>query len=676
MLHLHSRGGRFGLVTALSAVALLVPGALAQVPDAAPSGPKPAGKTVDVATLAPSLKLGARSNLIHRQIAVRPTVVVVPDAASYVAAIAGWRITEKDPLIYPVLIDDGTFAARSTIARFVRAFKPESMVRWNATGEDAKLQESVTQRKARLAEVQAAVWGAASSAELPTRWKAAGFVPPGVVIASPGDPAWPAALALATARGQPLLWLDPPAFGELTGYIPLENFESFRGRLDAALNATALTWNALGDDVDAVTLCFTSPSRVFLGEKDKRGYFALTDIVGRSSPASERKRWAWCGQIMGSEISAAASAMSALFLIPERAWLLDGYDSTRPWNQYDAGASSDILSKTTLKVVVDDAPSGASLATLRNRLAGSPEMPGFGIDAGLIAVNSSGQAQWFDLKPGQGLVGDVPVLRRPAMVYMVHSFSAWSPTERSTVAGAWLERGAYAYLGSVHEPLLQGFVPTPLVMRRLLEGLPWGVAVRFDDAPAWKIAVFGDPLITFGPQGPRISGGLALPGLPPRGVADELAGHLKARELARALGVLAMQGRDADAVRLILATAKDQPSALSPEFGLAGIESAFAAGDLAALLTCAEALRPIMYDHARLKREGALVVKDMVWQGLGPRIMGAALSEREARVLPHFLRIETLDRDRAEALRACEPIMGKDAEAIVGEAAARVRSGK
>ncbi len=325
---------------------------------------------------------------------------------------------------------------------------------------------------------------------------------------------------------------------------------------------------------------------------------------------------------------------------------------------------------------MDDAPGGASLVTLRRRLSGGPESPGAGIDAGLIAINSSGQAPWFDLKPGQALVGDVPVLRVPAIVHMVHSFSAWSPTERSTIAGAFLERGAYAYLGSCHEPLLRGFVPTPLVMRRLLQGLPWSAAVRFDDAPPWKIAVFGDPLLTLGPRGPRIAGDLGLPGRPPRTLTDELTSHLKARELADALRTLALLGRDADAARLILATAKDQPAALTPEFGLAGIESAFATGDRAALLTCAEALRPVMYDAQRLKTDGALVIKDMIWQALGAAILDDTLTEREARILPHFLRLETLDRDRAEALRACEAALGKDAEAIVGEAAARVRAGK
>lgn len=648
-----------------------------QRPESRPAPPAASGgKTLDVAKLPPHLKLGARANLIHRQIGVRPVVVIVPDTASYVAAVSRWRVAEKDPLIYPVLIDDGTFASRAVIARFVRAFKPTSVVRWKASGGDAVLPESATQRRTVISDAQARVWGVASAGEMPKRWADAGFVPPGVVVATPTDPAWTAALALSAAHGEPLLWIDPPAFGDVTGYIPLDNAESFRARLDAALMATGLKWNALGDDVDAVTLCFTSPSRVFLGEKDKRGYFALTDMVGRSSESSGRTRWAWAGQIMGGAPAAAASAMGALFLIPEKAWLLDGYDSSAPWNEFDASSAADLLKKTTLKVIVDDAPSGASLAMLRDRLCGSKETPGFGIDAGLIAVNSSGQAQWFDLKPGQALVGDVPALRVPAMVYMVHSFSAASPTERSTIAGAWFERGAYAYVGSCHEPMLRGFVPTPLVMRRLLEGLPWGVAVRYDDGPAWKIAVYGDPLITFGPQGPRVAGELPLPGLPPRAMTEELASYLKARELTRALGALALLGRDADAVRLILATAKDQPTALTPEFGLAGIESAFAAGDLDALLTCAEALRPMMDDAARLRGEGAMVVKDMVWQALGRDILGGTLGERASRVLPYFLRIETLDRDRAEAMRACGPTLGKDAEVIIGTAAAKVRAGK
>src|SRR5262249_1871807 len=160
---------------------------------------------------------------------------------------------------------------------------------------------------------------------------------------------------------------------------------------------------------------------------------------------------------------------------PDSAWLFDGYDSSQPWILWDMTKAAGELDRIGIKSVLDDGPNGQGLSDLRVRAAGVRQgptsslkgEPGMGIDAGLIAGNTSGKPEFVDLKPGQGKPVDIPVLRRPAMVYFVHSFSAWSPTARSTIAGVWLERGAYAYLGSVDEPMLSGFLPTPLAMARL-----------------------------------------------------------------------------------------------------------------------------------------------------------------------------------------------------------------
>lgn len=668
-----ARTGFRAIPPTLAALALAAT-SLAQPPTAAPkTDGKPA--TVPIASLPPAQKLGLRVNLLDRQTTVIPTVVIVPNEASYLAAIANWQTSATGAIRYPVLIDNGTWASRTRIARFVRAFNPKSIMRWTAIGDDAAFPEDPLLRQLHIETAAAAAWGSTPH-DLDKKWTELGFTPPGVVVCNLKDPAWTAAVALSAGRGEPLIWADLGYPGDPAGFIYPPVADAFSASITKGVEATGRSWNSLGDDIEAVTLCMTTPTRVFLGDGDKRKFFALTDWIGRIPPTppalpvsanttSKRPRWAWCGQIMGDSARAAHDAMCALFLVPDRGWMLDGYPSSEPWNQFDISAAATQIEKIGVKCLVDDASGGATLDDLRRRASGirqsvaaAPADAGMGVDAGFIAINTKGNADFFTLADGDAKPVDLPLLRRPAMAYIVHSFSAASPTKRPTVAGVLMDRGVYAYIGSVEEPYLNAFVPTPIAMTRLAVGYPWGAAGRIDGGDIWKLAVFGDPLLTLGPPGKRA----ATSAVPLRGATDVAAAlpdQLKARDFESAMWTLAIVGRDRDASRLLAALAKDDPAACTPTVALAGLPSAFFTGDYPTFVLGARKAATVFEDDARVKREGIAEVRDMVWHAVS--MSASKITESEADLLADYLRPDLLGRDTSDATRAAELVKGMGA---------------
>lgn len=638
------------------------------LPAPAPSAPpadaaKPAA--LNLAAFPPPQRLGIRANFLQRQLGIIPTLVLVPDEGSYIAAIRGWSTGPKGATRYPVLIDDGSWSSQQQIMRFARAFKPKSIVRWQAPEAERRLPDDLDARKALIESAVAAAWGVhapapTTPAALRAEWKKFDFEPAGAVIAWPDDTAWPAALALAASRGQPIIWVKP-THSDVNGALDLSTMDALSGAVIAGLEDTGYAFRTLGDTIDALTICLNVPSKVWLGDASEAKYYATTDALGRPVKEPRRDRWAYASQIFGDRPSSAYDAMCGLFLVPDSAWLFDGYDSTHPWVLWDmTRAAEPLRQKAGITVLLDDPEggAGASIRELRDRAAGvghTPRVPG--VDAGLISFNTMGNPDFFTLKPGNAKPADIPLLRRPAMVYFVHSFSFNQPVNLSTVAGVWLARGVYAYIGSVHEPTLGGFTPTPYLTGRMAEGAAWAAAPRENDSKVWKIAVFGDALITFGPQGPRLSAPLPL--AQPVILADTLTPLLKDRKFAEALRLLALQGRDADAARLCLAIAKDSPANLTPDAALAAVSSCFFSGDAAAFLTAATACLPALQDQQRVERERLQPVRDMIWHALWPDL--GKLTPQQATLLTGALRPENLARDAQEGYSAIMRAQGEDA---------------
>lgn len=571
--------------------------AAAQAPPAGQTPPPQPGQTQQLRfeELPPAMRLGLRADSVRRSAAVIRTVVLVSDPASYVEAVARWSIKGR----YPVLFDDGSALMREDIARFVRAFKPDRVVRFSAADEARLRAERGDNAPAPLWPADAAgrqammdgalfrAWGTASAQEFVAKLAELQLPPPGVVVANPSDPAWPAALALAAGRAQPFLW--GALSGSVNGTLASDEAERFCASLETSCQNMGLPWRDLGDAVDAVTLCLNAPARVQMGV-DK--IVALTDLIGRRLPdgAPDREngvRWAWAGQVFGSEAQSSYRAMCPLFLpsVPStRAWLFDGYSDTTPWNAFDMTKAGEMIRQgggsgpTGIETLVDDAFDGVGRSHWLRRVARP-------IDAGLILVNTKGMSESFDLDPGICRSGDVPSLVTPAVVHFVHSWSAEAPAERATIAGRWLERGAYAYAGSVHEPFLQAFVPQPAFAARMVSYFPLGAAARLD-GPAWRIAVLGDPLLTFGPAPPTSDLTLPLEGV--HDVAEDVPAALKEDRFADALDLLTLLGRDGDAVRLATALRSADPKAFTPEVARAAIPALFREGELEDLVAASQ----------------------------------------------------------------------------------------
>ncbi|MCC6426078.1 MAG: hypothetical protein IT435_04585 [Phycisphaerales bacterium] len=593
--------------------------------------------------------LGQRVSFIRGQVEIVPVVVIVPDdATSYIEAIARWTPKAR----FPVLIDDGTRQATEDIARFVRALKPAKVVRWEvgadfkpAEGEPAALPAGIPEHHpkqlAALADrAIARAWGfdksSAETVAFVGHLKAMNLTPPGIVLCNAEDQAWTAGLALAAGHGQPIAWIKAPQAPG--GTMSKAQADALVKSAQEAAKATGLKWEEMGDDIDAVSLCLNVPAKFPFVEGGKGGMASTTDVVGRkpfSEAGEQAPRWAFSSVIFGTRARGAYSAMCSLFLTPAKAWIFDGYGDSGGFKTFDGTEAGKLLTERgKLEVVVDDAPHQDE-AAWRARSAKA-------IDASLVMVNSSGNADFFDLKPGRMKPADIPILGVPAAISMVHSWSAADVSARGTVAGRWFDHGAFAYFGSMEEPFLQAFVPTPFLAARLSSRFAWAAAVRIEGGHIWKLVCFGDPLWTLAPTGPRRElepdGKFAL-----QGAVDLHAGLrelLKAGKLAEAAQTLVLLGRDEDVTRLVDSTLKDKPALADAEFCAAALPSTFRAGRPDLLIECyarfGENMAPNEY------------FQDCLWLSCRPGTPGAPKGKRVIEILEKNIRADNKERDGGE----------------------------
>lgn len=626
----------------------------------APQPGAPAAQPIRLEDLPPPIRLAARAETTRRGWPSWPVVVIVPDARSYAEAIARWSIRGR----FPVLIDDGSLLAREDIARFVRAYGPQRVVRWSVQAQAAAEGNPAptpwpadrAARQAAIDDVVRRLWSQPvlqeretprieTSEQLIARWRGIGLTPPGLVVADAMDRAWPAALALSAGRAQPIVWVESPQ--GVNGAMSMEALEALDAAIRRGAQATGLSFVSIGDELDAVTLCAHTPSRV---QWTPTEVLSTTDMICRveSGPARQRsERWAWTGQIFGSEPQAAYRAMCALMLGIDTAWLFDGYPEGKPWSDYDASLAGRALREGGFTAVqVEDRPRQSERHW---RLVCS-----FGIDASLVMVNTKGMADEFNLEPGQARPGDIPMLKRPAVTSIVHSFSAAAPDARRTVAGRWLERGSYAYFGSVFEPFLQAFVPTPQLAARLMANYPLGAATRPDAGPAWRLTLLGDPLIVIGPRATPVPADVAAGPFPLQGAIDleqAVRDAVTARDFPAALHALTILGRDEDAARLAIALMRDDPRAFT------------APAAAAAIMPLHRTRRPRELLDAYLQLPGPIaadpVLRDALWHAAYP-LLPDGLDDRWLAALRTNLREDQVGRDAADIAQATARVFGRD----------------
>ena len=657
-------------------------------------GPAARGQDAPDAAAAPERSAHPAANLTLRVAAlqaqrpVRPVLVLAPDGRAYARAIAAWSPGE----IFPVLIDDGSVRAREAAARFARALGPERVV---ALPPSDDADEPVPRDDLRRALADA--WDAASHDELDETWAGLGWTPPGVVVTSADDPAWTAALALAAGRGQHLLFLAAPRGGGGGDTIATPALDAFDRTLTEALDELGRPWAGVGDEIDAVTLCTNTPGKIAdlpspPAPPDQQGPYALTDRIGRDGETGAR--WAWTGQVIGSEPIAAARAMSALFLQPRSAFLFDTYGPDMP-SSYAARAATGVLDDAGVAYTLHRPPHAR-----RDHWLGRGRR---GLDAGIIHVNSSGHDSWFTVVGGRATSGDVPMLLEPAVVHFIHSFSARRLGRDTALATRWLDRGAAAYVGAVDEPFLQSFQPPATFFRRFVGGLPLSVAARIDARPPWKIQVLGDPLWTLSRPAPRLGaepgtddaeggGGFArlVAGERVTDLSARMRDRLRARDVAGAIDDLVLLRRDDDAARLARAALDEhnRPADADAD-AAAGDESENAAEDEAgdrpveladgAITAVARsAIHPVFRTGDEDLLAGLYLLlpaelaedrfyQDLLWQALGPRVGAGDHEPLHVNLLRAHPRPESLVRDARTLLPAVSALYGRAAaERMVG----------
>ena len=627
------------LLTAQAQPAAALPGAPAQ--SAVASG------------LPAPLVLGQRIQALRDKVTYLSTVVIVTDAASYIKAIEQWSPTSR----FPVLIDDGSKRSRDDIARFVRGYAPSSVVRWEhkpttggassapgAAGFDASSVSAIQQALARVwtAGGQPAGDGAAEQLDASTlaaAWKRMDHRPPGIVVMHANDPAWAAALPLAAAWGQLLLTLDSKPGGNIDHSISIEEADGVERTVSGFAASSGYAWEEMGDAIESITLCLNIPERI---KKDNE-FVALSDRLGRKGAGlNMRERWAWTGHIFGTASESAYRAMSSLFLPPRRAWLFDGYPDSSPWNLYDVTKAAEYLTTAGIKCEVDDTPRQGAI-NWRQRAAGP-------VTADFIFVNTKGNNDFFDLEPGQCKPGDVPFLVRPAALHFVHSWSLLFPGKRESVGGRWLERGVFVYAGSVHEPFLQAFTPTPSVAGRLMSGAPFAPSIRVEGQPVWKIAVLGDPLYTPGPAVKRSEDGLPAAFAAAKPLAEGLKDLLANEQWDQGILTMKLLGRDADIAKLVAALAQKKGDAVTPGVLREGALAAFMAGNTSVLLM----LVNLLPADAPVDP----VIADCLWLTAGPLLeRGPAGRSPAARADSSGAGATEAERERAEQQRADQPAL-------------------
>lgn len=411
-------------------------------------------------------ELGRKMINLRQAIPTVSRVVLVPDAATFLSAIQEWNLEQR----YPILIEDDRYTPL-----FLNHFQPQEVIRLPAVEPSF-----IRNRKSAMQNAVAAAWESKEKTLVET-WKKLEWEPPGVVITSVHDPASVAAVALAADRGQPLLFLEG-YFGRIDQILPTREWQHLKQEINYLIQSTGYEYKTLGDTIDTMTIVRDLPAK-YRSPKNQE-LLAVTDGLARNENG---KRYAIAGWIFGSPERAVYQAMCAIFLDAERALLYDSYPETPAWQEYHFQQSQQLLEQLGLNVKHIKQPE-ASQETWR-KLITQPW------DYDLAFINSRGGKDNFSVGKGGVFLEDIPTLHTPTAMHMIHSFSATMPNDQNTVAGRWLNNGVYAYVGSVDEPYVSGFMPPKYVIAQLLFNVPFLVASRYTNAPPWKITTIGDPLM-------------------------------------------------------------------------------------------------------------------------------------------------------------------------------------
>jgi hypothetical protein len=141
-------------------------------------------------------------------------------------------------------------------------------------------------------------------------------------------------------------------------------------------------------------------------------------------------------------------------------------------------------------------------------------------------------------------------------------------------------------------------------------------------------------------------------------------------EYSRIFTILSLLGRDADAAQLLAAALQQDRTALTSDAALAGLTSAYLAGDLDTFIAAYEIAQPKLATEDLVRQAGLWDARDMLWQALWPTL--GTLTRERAQLLSLNLRAQSLVRDAGEAFSAVSAAVNRDAARDVIARASRL----
>ena len=436
--------------------------------------------------------LGLRVAAVEASRPVASVVVLVPDADTFIREIGRWSPEAQ----WPVLIEDSTLTPC-----FIRAFKPRRIIRI-PRGEP--LPKNAEKRRAFMNQVVVDAWGGEEGESLAEVFARLNWKPPGMVVTAVDDSASVAAVALASGRGLPLAFL-PGKFGSVNGVLSADATRTLNTEVEKLAEATGYEWKEPGDDIDAVAFCRTLAARTDLKPPPDRqhplagrfdGPLALTDSLCRKPNGD---RWGFAGWIWGNDVRAAYMAMSSLFVPRNSIWFFNAYEDEggrEPFKVEGASRTARDRGYEVLQFTGNQADERSWLQLIMG-----------GLQADVLMMNSSGMPGYLDLNlKTRAYPRDVPILQKPLALHLIHSYSLQIPASINSVGGRFLDRGVYAYVGSVHEPFLTAFQPPELLVQRMSSYTPFLISGRAWIGPGsepWRLTTIGDPLMLIQPPGRR-----------------------------------------------------------------------------------------------------------------------------------------------------------------------------
>ena len=618
-----------------------------------------AQETVNPAKLPWPMQLGLRSAFLKERIPVLDRVVLVPDVATFVAEVGKWSLEAR----WPVLIEDDRYTPL-----FVRRFAPRQLLR--VASVDEPMPESPERREQFANNAMRRVWAAqVGDDDMRDAYKRVNWIPQGIVLTDFSDPAWPAALALAAGRGQLLHGIEGD-FGWPNGAMNGLQIAQLENSITTAFRESGYSYESLGDELDALTLCFSmsvrtnaplppalKPPPSSVRNPGEASATSVTDLLCRNANG---ERYAMTGWIFGDTVRTTYMAMCSLFIDRDSVLLLNSYSNNGNWGVYGIDGAVELLEEGGYTVRGSFAGDEVALEGVRRHFMRGPQ-------ADVLIFNTSGGERQMNLASNtRGGTRDIPALIVPLALHMIHSFSLHSPGNLETIGARWLDRGVYAYVGSCDEPFLHAFVTPFAMVERVRAMVPFLVASRHWDGPmsrAWRIVTIGDPLMLIEPPSRKSPSRVVRPltqaerSLEVRsGLQQRLAKALSARTLTievEDLHSLAILGEDELVARLwkrLQASASDDiPNA---EQAAAVLPSLYASGDSGAFLAAFRAAG---------EPEGD--AREWLWSLWTPRLSHTN-SPGDLAVFQRALRSGQMAEDLAVLLPRIQTVLGNNSRKI------------